>query len=51
MCSVNFKDAWPERWVDKFAKANPSKPEDVLVQKLVRELEQSRHPDVLPPWL
>ncbi|WP_164135357.1 hypothetical protein, partial [Stenotrophomonas maltophilia] len=34
-----FKAAWPERW-DKFAKANPNKPEDVLVQKLVRELEQ-----------
>ena len=34
-----FKEAWPERW-DKFAKANPNAPEDVLVQKLVRELEQ-----------
>ena len=32
-----FKDAWPERW-DKFAKANPNKPDDVLVQKLVREM-------------
>tara|TARA_R110002020_G_scaffold350210_1_gene563625 strand:+ start:41297 stop:44506 length:3210 start_codon:yes stop_codon:yes gene_type:complete len=41
-----FKDAWPERW-DKFAKANPSNPEDVLVQKLVRELEQSGTLDVL----
>ena len=41
-----FKDAWPERW-DKFAKANPNKPEDVLVQKLVRELEQSGTLDVL----
>ncbi|WP_458736893.1 type I restriction endonuclease subunit R [Pseudomonas chlororaphis] len=41
-----FKDAWPERW-DKFAKANPNAPEDVLIQKLVRELEQSGTLDVL----
>ncbi|MBX9763299.1 MAG: DEAD/DEAH box helicase family protein [Pseudomonadaceae bacterium] len=41
-----FKDAWPERW-DKFAKANPNNPDDVLVQKLVRELEQSGTLDVL----
>lgn len=41
-----FKDAWPERW-DKFAKANPNNPEAVLVQKLVRELEQSGTLDVL----
>lgn len=41
-----FKDAWPERW-DKFAKANPNNPEGVLVQKLVRELEQSGTLDVL----
>ena len=41
-----FKDAWPERW-DKFAKANPNDPEGVLVQKLVRELEQSGTLDVL----
>ena len=41
-----FKDAWPERW-DKFAKVNPNAPEDVLVQKLVRELEQSGTLDVL----
>ena len=41
-----FKDAWPERW-DKFAKANPNSPNDVLVQKLVRELEQSGTLDVL----
>lgn len=41
-----FKDAWPERW-DKFAKANPNAPEEVLVQKLVRELEQSGTLDVL----
>ncbi|MCU1785985.1 DEAD/DEAH box helicase family protein [Pseudomonas sp. 13B_2.1_Bac1] len=41
-----FKEAWPERW-DKFAKANPKNPDDVLVQKLVRELEQSGTLDVL----
>ncbi len=41
-----FKDAWPERW-DKFAKANPNNPDEVLVQKLVRELEQSGTLDVL----
>lgn len=41
-----FKDAWPERW-DKFARANPNNPNDVLVQKLVRELEQSGTLDVL----
>ncbi|MFL1528015.1 type I restriction endonuclease subunit R [Pseudomonas sp. O230] len=41
-----FKDAWPERW-DKFAKANPNAPEEVLIQKLVRELEQSGTLDVL----
>lgn len=41
-----IKDAWPERW-DKFAKANPNDPDGVLVQKLVRELEQSGTLDVL----
>ncbi|MGV8960300.1 MAG: hypothetical protein ACOH1V_07915, partial [Stenotrophomonas sp.] len=41
-----FKDAWPERW-DKFAKANPNNPDGVMVQKLVRELEQSGTLDVL----
>ncbi|WP_289140230.1 DEAD/DEAH box helicase family protein [uncultured Pseudomonas sp.] len=41
-----FKDAWPERW-DKFAKASPNDPDGVLVQKLVRELEQSGTLDVL----
>ena len=41
-----FKEAWPERW-DKFAKANPNNPNDVLVQKLVRELEQGGTLDVL----
>ena len=41
-----FKGAWPERW-DKFAKANPNNSDDVLVQKLVRELEQSGTLDVL----
>lgn len=41
-----FKEAWPERW-DKFAKANPNNPDEVLVQKMVRELEQSGTLDVL----
>lgn len=41
-----FKDAWPERW-DKFAKANPNDPDRALVQKLVRELEQSGTLDAL----
>lgn len=41
-----FKEAWPERW-DKFAKANPNNPDDVLVQKLVRELEHSGTLDLL----
>lgn len=41
-----FKDAWPERW-NKFAKANPNDPDGVLVQKLVRELEQNGTLDVL----
>jgi type I restriction enzyme R subunit len=41
-----FKDAWPDRW-DKFAKANPNNPDGVLVQKLVRELEQSGTLDLL----
>jgi len=41
-----FKDAWPERW-EKFAKANPNNPDDMMVQKLVRELEQSGTLDVL----
>ena len=41
-----FKGAWPERW-EKFAKANPSDPDGVLVQKLVRELEQNGTLDVL----
>lgn len=41
-----FKEAWPERW-DKFAKANPNNPEAVLIQKLVRELEQDGTLDVL----
>lgn len=41
-----FKDAWPERW-EKFAKANSNNPNQVLVQKLVRELEQSGTLDVL----
>lgn len=41
-----FKEAWPERW-DKFAKANPNNPDELLVRKLVRELEQSGTLDVL----
>lgn len=41
-----FKEAWPERWA-KFAKANPSNPDAVLVQKLARELEQSGTLDLL----
>jgi type I restriction enzyme R subunit len=41
-----FRNAWPERW-NKFSKANPNNPEAVLVQKLVRELEQSGTLDVL----
>ncbi|MEA9996282.1 DEAD/DEAH box helicase family protein [Pseudomonas sp. 10B1] len=41
-----FKEAWPERW-DKFVKANPNDPGGVLVQKLVRELEQGGTLDVL----
>ena len=41
-----FKAAWPERW-DKFAKTNPNNPDGVLVQKLVRGLEQDGTLDVL----
>lgn len=41
-----FKEAWSERW-DKFAKANPNNPDEVLVQRLVRELEQGGTLDVL----
>ena len=41
-----FKDAWPERW-EKFSKANPNEPESVLVQKVVRALEQDGTLDVL----
>ncbi|GAB3380483.1 type I restriction endonuclease subunit R [Azotobacter armeniacus] len=41
-----FKEAWPERW-DKFAKANPNDPETVLVQKVVRALEQDGTLDAL----
>ncbi|MFD2190776.1 type I restriction endonuclease subunit R [Pistricoccus aurantiacus] len=33
------REAWPERW-EKFCKANPRDPERVLVQKVVRELDQ-----------
>jgi type I restriction enzyme R subunit len=41
-----FKAAWPERW-DKFAKDNPNDPETVLVQKVVRALEQDGTLDAL----
>ncbi|SDR87754.1 type I restriction endonuclease subunit R [Pseudomonas oryzae] len=41
-----FKEAWPERW-DKFAKANPNDPDGVLVQKVVRALEQDGTLEVL----
>lgn len=41
-----FKEAWPERW-DKIAKANPNDPETVLVQKVVRALEQDGTLDAL----
>jgi len=41
-----FKDAWPGRW-EKFAKANPNNPDEVLIQKLVRELERNGTLDVL----
>lgn len=41
-----FKDAWPDRW-EKFSKANPNAPESVLVQKIVRALEQDGTLDAL----
>ncbi|PCC97331.1 type I restriction endonuclease subunit R [Halopseudomonas pelagia] len=41
-----FKEAWPDRW-DKFSKANPKDPDAVLIQKVVRELEQHGTLDVL----
>lgn len=41
-----FKEAWPERW-NKFSKANPNNPDEVLIQKLVRELEQGSTLEVL----
>lgn len=43
---VYIKDAWPERW-EKFSKNNPKDPENVLVQKLVRELEKHGTLDLL----
>jgi len=48
MCSVTSRRL-PDVWTS--SPANPSNPEDVLVQKLVRELEQSGTLDVLRPWL
>lgn len=41
-----FKEAWPERW-EKFAKANPVKSEEVLLQKLVAELDKHGALEVL----
>src|SRR5574344_918863 len=41
-----FKAAWPQRW-EKFAKANPVKPEEVLLQKLVAELDKHGPLEVL----
>lgn len=35
-----YKEAWPREW-EKFARANPHQPEDVLVRQLVRALERS----------
>ncbi|WP_355660382.1 type I restriction endonuclease subunit R [Halomonas salifodinae] len=40
------KEAWPERW-EKFCKANPQAPEQVFVQKVVRELERAGTLEVL----
>lgn len=41
-----FQDAWPDRW-EKFCKSNPQNPEQVLIQKTVRELEKKGTLDVL----
>lgn len=40
------REAWPERW-EKFCKANPQAPEQVFVQKVVRELERAGTLEVL----
>lgn len=41
-----IQEAWPERW-EKFCKNNPQAPEQVLVQKVVRELEKAGTLEVL----
>jgi type I restriction enzyme R subunit len=40
------REAWPERW-EKFCKTNPLAPEQVFVQKVVRELERAGILEVL----
>lgn len=40
------REAWPERW-EKFCKANPQAPEQLFVQKVVRELERAGTLEVL----
>src|SRR5690606_2206456 len=35
-----YKEAWPREW-EKFARANPHQPEEMLVRQLVRALERS----------
>ncbi|NRB57479.1 MAG: type I restriction endonuclease subunit R [Salinicola sp.] len=40
------REAWPERW-EKFCKSNPQAPEQVFVQKVVRELERAGTLEVL----
>ncbi|WP_431025626.1 type I restriction endonuclease subunit R [Halomonas sp. H5] len=40
------KEAWPERW-EKFCKANPQAPEQVFVQKVIRELDRAGTLEVL----
>ncbi|TDB04425.1 type I restriction endonuclease subunit R [Halomonas marinisediminis] len=40
------REAWPERW-EKFRKANPQTPEQVFVQKVVRELDRAGTLEVL----
>ena len=40
------REAWPERW-EKFCKTNPQAPEQVFVQKVVRELERAGTLEVL----
>lgn len=41
-----IREAWPERW-EKFCKNNPQAPEQVLVQKVVRELQKAGTLEVL----